>query len=255
MAALHLALIQMRCEKRAMEANLAAMEAYLRDARARGAEIVCFPEACITGYVDPLKYPDALLAVDGPQVARFLGLTRETRLTALAGIIERNPAGKPYITQVTARNGELLSVYRKRTIPEEEAHLFMPGPDAPVPWRHAAGMLGTAICADISDPTVFAAHARNGARLIFEAAAPGLYGEQATRDWRSGYEWWRGECFTRLGGYARELGVFIAVATQAGRTCDEDFPGGGYVFGPDGACLAESGDWSEGILSTTVDIA
>ena len=45
----------------------------------------------------------------------------------------------------------------------------------------------------------------------------------------------------------------MAVATQAGRTADEDFPGGGYVFGPSGACIAESGDWSEGMLLANVE--
>ena len=156
----------------------------------------------------------------------------------------------------------MLAIYRKMTIPDEEAHLYMPGGVAPAVWRHptraAAGaphvICGTAICADISNHAVFAENATQGARLIFEAAAPGLYGEQATRDWRSGYEWWRGECHTKLAGYARKLGVTIAVATQASRTSDEDFPGGGYIFGPDGACVAESGDWSEGVLYATVEI-
>jgi hypothetical protein len=64
--------------------------------------------------------------------------------------------------------------------------------------------------------------------VVFEVAAPGLYGEQATRDWRSGYEWWRGECHEYLSAYARDYGLWIAVATQAGRTVDEDFPGGEY---------------------------
>jgi predicted amidohydrolase len=42
--------------------------------------------------------------------------------------------------------------------------------------------------------------------------------------------------------------VHIAVATQAGRTVDEDFPGGGYVFDPGGTTVAETGDWQEGLL-------
>ncbi|MBF6589650.1 MAG: carbon-nitrogen hydrolase family protein [Ktedonobacterales bacterium] len=115
--------------------------------------------------------------------------------------------------------------------------------------------IGLAICADIENPRVFADNAQHGARLIFEAAAPGLDGPQATRDWSAGYQWWRQECQTRLASYARENRVPIAVATQAGRTVDEDFPGGGYVFGPDGACLAATADWSVGALYVTLDIA
>jgi predicted amidohydrolase len=48
--------------------------------------------------------------------------------------------------------------------------------------------------------------------------------------------------------YARDNRIFIAVVTQAGRASDEDFPGGAYVFTPGGVCLAETPDWSEGIL-------
>lgn len=288
MAAVTLALVQMRCEKGAIDANLAAIAAYLRVARERGAEIVCFPEGSITGYVTATSDPDALVAADGPEVARFVALTRNTHLTALAGFVERNPVGLPYNTQIVAHDGQVLAVYRKVTIPDEDAQFYAPGTAAPSVWNHPLQLVppdvplvsrrpvmsapahfplssqgrgqgwglpcGTAICADISNPAVFAQNASQGARLIFEAAAPGLYGEQATRDWRSGYEWWRDECYTKLGGYAREHGVTIAVATQAGRTRDEDFPGGGYVFGPDGACVAESGDWSEGVLYATVDI-
>jgi len=250
------ALVQMRCEKGAIDENLAATRAHLREARARGAEIACFPEASITGYVDPARHPGALVAVDGPEVARFVALTGEAGVTALAGIIEAHPGGLPFITQVVARDGALLGVYRKRTIPEDEAHLFAPAdPNAtPRVFAHPAAPFGVAICADIDNPAVFADGARAGARLVFECAAPGLYGAQETRDWRAGHAWWRGECEEKLGRYARENGIFIAVATQAGRTSDEDFPGGGYLFGPDGALLAATPDWSAGVLYATVPL-
>jgi predicted amidohydrolase len=119
-------------------------------------------------------------------------------------------------------------------------------------FSHPRARFSIAICADIGSPEVFAAGARQGAQVIFEAAAPGLYGEQATRDWRSGYEWWRGECMTKISQYARDNRVPIAVATQAGRTIDEDFPGGGFVFGADGSCLAATPDWSTGTLYATI---
>jgi predicted amidohydrolase len=256
MPSLQIALAQLRCEKGAIAANLAAHEEALRAAGGQGVEIVCFPEASISGYVDPTCYPRALLSLDGPEVACFLAMTRETRLTALAGIVEANaddPAGRPYLTQVVARDGALLGAYRKRTIPDEEVHIFTPGGPARV-FAHHTATFGVAVCADIDDPAVFADCARLGARVIFEAAAPGLYGAEATRDWRSGYAWWRGECEMKLGRYARENGIFIAVATQAGRTSDEDFPGGGYVFGPDGALLAATSDWSAGVLYATLPL-
>lgn len=255
MRELRIALAQMRCEKGDVAANLDTMAGYLRAAAHAGAEIVAFPETSITGYVDPVRYPEALVRLDGPEVARFVALTRETpSTTAIAGIVEANPDGPPYLTQIAARDGAVVCSYRKRTIPEEEAHLFTPGPPAPAVFIHAGLICGLAVCADIEDAAVFADCARLGARIVFECAAPGLYGEQATRDWRSGFEWWRGECFTKLGRDAREQGIWIAVATQAGRTRDEDFPGGGYLFAPDGGCAQQTPDWSEGMLYATVPL-
>ena len=166
--------------------------------------------------------------------------------TVIAGLVEANPDGRPFISQVVARAGELLGCYRKRTIPDDEAELFAAGTVARV-FAHPKAVFGVAICADIDDAAVFAECAGQGARVVFEMAAPGLYGPQETRDWRAGYEWWRNECLTKLGRYARENGIAIAVATQAGRTCDEDFPGGGYVFSADGVCISSTPDWSEGI--------
>jgi len=254
MPELRIALAQMRCEKGDAAANLDTLAGSLRAAARAGAEIAAFPEASITGYVDPERYPEALVRLDGPEVARFAALTRETPVTAIAGIVEDNPHGPPYLTQIVARGGAVVCSYRKRTIPEEEAHLFTPGPPAPAVFRHAGLTCGLAVCADIEDQAVFADCARLGARIVFECAAPGLYGERATRDWRSGFEWWRGECFTKLGRYARGQGIWIAVATQAGRTRDEDFPGGGYLFAPDGRCLQQTSDWSEGVLYVTVPL-
>lgn len=244
----------MRCEKGAIDANLAAMHDAIVAAAAHGAEIVAFPEASITGYNDPARYPSAVLHVDGPEVARFVAMTRAPAITALAGLLENNPAGQPFITHVVARAGRMLGVYRKRTIPDDEAGLFAAGSEACI-FEHPTARFGVAICADIDSPAVFAESAALGARVVFEVAAPGLYGPQAGRDWRAGFEWWRDECRARLGRYARENGIAIAVATQAGRTCDEDFPGGGYVFAPDGACVLATPDWSEGVLYATIPLA
>jgi predicted amidohydrolase len=244
---LKIALAQMRCEKGAIDDNLAIIQRSLHEAISQNVDIICFPEMSITGYIDPTRQPEAMLRLDSPAVAHFVAMTSGTGITALAGFVEANPEGKPFITQVVARDGKLLDYYRKKTIITDEVAWFAPGAAVSV-FAHQKATCGLAVCADIEDPAIFAENARRGAQIIFEAAAPGLYGEQATRNWQAGYDWWRGECHTKLGRYARDNHVSIAVATQAGRTIDEDYPGGGYVFGPDGVCLIETPDWSEGIL-------
>ena len=252
---LRIGLIQMRCEKAAIDENLASISGTLDEAAARAIDIVGFPEMSISGYADPTRFPQAILRLDGPEVSRFLQITaRAPRTTVLAGLIEANPdgAGKPFITQIAARNGQLLGHYRKVTIQDEEEAWFSAGEQVPI-FKHDWLNFGIAICADIENETVFAECARQKASMVFELAAPGLYGEQATRNWQSGFEWWRGECRNYLSRYAAQYKIWIPVATQAGRTIDEDFPGGGFVFAPGGACLYETPDWSEGAVYLDLD--
>jgi predicted amidohydrolase len=247
-----IALIQMQCEKAATHKNLELIAAYLKEADSRGVEMIGFPEMCLSGYADPLKYPQAVLDLHGPEVAQLLKITEPCTATVLVGLIEKNPAGKPYITQLVIRQGILLGCYRKVTIKDEEVEWFSPGQDIPV-FRLNDLTFGISICADISNELVFAECQRQGARIIFELAAPGLYGEQTERNWQSGYAWWEGECQKYLGGYAQKYGLWIGVATQAGRTMDEDFPGGGYLFDPNGDRRYATTDWLPGAVYLELD--
>ena len=250
---LKIGLIQMFCEKAAIAENLERTAGYIAEAAARDVDVIGFPEMSITGYVDPTRQPEAIIRLDGPEVAQVMEMTRGLSLTVLAGLIEENPGGKPFITQVAIHDGELLGFYRKRRIEDEEVEWFSPGDVVPV-FDHGDLTFGVAICADLGSHEVFEACARQGVQIVFELAAPGLYGEQATRDWRSGFEWWEGECEKYLGQYTQEYGIWVAVATQAGRTVDEDFPGGGYVFAPDGRRLFATPDWSAGAVYLEIDL-
>ena len=245
-------LIQMFCEKAAIAENLEGTEGCLDEVVAYDLDIVCFPEMSTTGYADPTKFADAVIRLDGVEVGQLLEMTRGKSTTVLAGLIEENPQGKPFITQIVVQDRRLLGFYRKKRIVDEEADWFSPGESIST-FTHGEVPFGVAICADISSPEVFAECARQGARIVFEAAAPGLHGDQATRDWRAGFEWWKAECQKYLSRYAKRYGLWVAVATQAGRTVDEDFPGGGYVFAPDGRCLYSTSDWLPGAAYLEID--
>jgi len=250
---LRIALAQMLCEKGALDANLEATVRIIREAADRGVDIVGFPEASLTGYVDPSRYPEALLRLDGDIIIRLLAATRDIETTALVGIVELRPAELPYVTQLVIRNGELLGIYRKRTIVDDDLFQYTAGSSAPI-FHHKGLPFGIAICSDLGNEEVFAAAARQGAAIVFELAAPGLYGEQATRNWQSGFQWWEGECRKYLSTYARTYGIWTAVATQAGRTIDEDFPGGAYLFDPTGRRRFAPPDGSPGVVALSLDL-
>jgi len=244
----------MRCEKGAIAQNLDSMAACLTEASRREIDVLGFPEMCLTGYANPIQSPEVALRLDGPEMADLLRATQSFQGTVLAGLIEANPAGKPFITHIVARQGQLLGAYRKVTIKDDEVEWFSPGKDYPI-FQHDTLPFGIAICADLSTREVFAQGHRHGAQLMFELAAPGLYGEQETRDWGSGYRWWESECQKYLSQYAHDFGMWVLVATQAGRTKDEDFPGGGFVFAPGGERVFATADGSSGAVFIEIDLA
>lgn len=251
-AGVKIGLVQMRCEKGAIAENLESLSRYLAEAERRGIDIIGFPEMSITGYADPNKYPNAAISLDGKEIDSLLKMTEGRKFSVLAGLIEKNSTGRLFITQIVIRDGKLSGFYRKITLKDEEAEWFSPG-EAVTVFKHDDLTFGVSICADIDSEEIFAKCAGQGAQIVFELAAPGLYGEQATRNWRSGYEWWEGECLKYLPGYAKKYGIWIAVATQAGRTVDEDFPGGGYVFSPDGNRVYTTPDWLPGAAYIKLD--
>ena len=169
----------------------------------------------------------------------------------VAGIVERNTAGAPFMSQGVIRGGSLVGTYRKINLAPDEIGLFSPGAE-PLLWRQGDVDFGVAVCADIESEGLFQGYAQSGAKVVLLLAAPGLYGPQSTRDWQEGYAWWRDKCRGQLGSYAGTYGLHIAVATQAGRTVDEDFPGGAYLFDDRGDLIAETADGAEGMLIVDV---
>src|SRR5947209_4633754 len=127
MSTIKIALIQMLCEKGTIDRNLASIYTYLQAGRSQGVDIICFPEMSITGYINPTRCPEAVLHLNGPEVARFVAMTKDIPVTAIAGLAEANPQGKPFITQIVAHEGRLLGVYRKKTIADDEVAWFAAG--------------------------------------------------------------------------------------------------------------------------------
>lgn len=246
-------LVQMYCPKGDIQANLTSTQKYIEEAASKNVDFICFPEMSITGYINPKNYPDALLSLESPEVAQFIKMTENNNVTAIAGIAEKNPNGKPFITQIIAYKGELFGYYRKTNIAQDEES-FQAGSKISV-FGHPLLKFGVSVCADIDKKEIFEEYSHQGAQIVFEAAAPGLHGSQETRNWQRGFNWWKNECLTKLAVYAHAYKIYIATATQSGRTVDEDFPGGGYVFDPQGETLCSSPDWKDGVLYADIDIS
>ena len=255
---MNIGLIQMVCEKGALQQNLKATANFMTEAAGLGVDILVFPETSLSGYSNPQLYPNVVIGLDSLEVAEFLDMTRGKSMTVLAGLLEENPHGKPYITHIVARDGCLVGWQRKMTIGQEQngqlENWYTVSSTVNV-FKHGDITFGIAICADLGNPFVFSECARQGAQIVFEVAAPGLFGDQVSRDWSSGFRWWEGEILKAMTQYTQEHRYWTAVATQAGRTVDEDFPGGAYVFSPDGCRAFATPNGQSGAVYLEIDLS
>jgi predicted amidohydrolase len=240
-------LAAIQCPKGDIEANLAAHRALLAEAAAAGCELALFPEMSLTGSVDPVAHPERLIGPDHPAIAALAGATGEAGAGACFGVAERSPGGAAHITQVFAAAGQVLGGQRKRHLGEGE-EAFTAATE-PVIFSCAGARFGVAICAEAGYDGPFDAAAAGGARLVLFPAAPGLYGRRTGEaSWREGFAWWEGSALGDARRHARRLGLWIALAGQAGSTVDEDFPGLAALVGPDGEVTVRLPDWRPGVL-------
>jgi predicted amidohydrolase len=161
-----IALVQMFCGFGEVDANLAAMRAFARRAKADGAEMVVFPELTISGiYKDP-KVWELAQSLDGPSVRAALDLSRAEGLYIGFGFTERAPEGLPYNAYaVAAPRGELAGVYRKNYIPHLEVPFWQGHRERPV-FDLGGRRFAVAICWDNTEEELLAHYGRAGARVV-----------------------------------------------------------------------------------------
>lgn len=242
-----IALVQIKSEPGEIARNAREMKKFIAKAKQNRAEIICFPELNITGYINPQKYPQGILDLKNNGIQKIVQLSAKNKLVIIAGLAEKSAETKPLISQLVATNGRIIGVYRKQIIKDKETSWYSAG-KRNIIFEYKSKEFGIAICADIDEPIIFKKYKEMGADFVFVCAAPDLYGTRNPRDWQKGYLWWQNNLKEKVGKYAKEYGLYIGVSTAAGRTKDADFPGGGYVFSPKGDLVTSTKNWEEGIL-------
>jgi predicted amidohydrolase len=236
-------------QKGDLDGNLARHLAMLEQARAHGCDLAVFPEFSLTGSVDPRRHPERALSVDAEPVRALLQGTFRSGVAAVFGIAER--AGPAFhITQVFGHGGRLGGVYRKRHLAEGEED-YSTGEGAGV-FQLGAARFGVTLCAEGEVDFPWTDAAAGGAAVVLFCSAPGLHGRRTDeRGWRDGHARWLSAGLGDAVRHARRLGVPVAMATQAGSTEDEDFPGLAALVSPAGE-VARLPDWRPGCLVVEV---
>ncbi|WP_270672210.1 N-carbamoylputrescine amidase [Aeromonas sp. QDB17] len=246
-----------------LERNLDTAESLVRDAAARGANLVLLQELFATPYFCIEQYHGHLALAEPFEqsrvLRRFSALARELGVVLPISWFER--AGNACFNSLAMADadGRLLGVYRKTHIPNaigyQEKEYFSPGDTGFRVWDTAAGRIGVGICWDQWFPEAARAMALQGAELLLYPTAigsePGAEGHDSRDHWQ----------LTQRGHAAANIMPVIAANRVGHEVATRDpelqmrFYGSSFITDHKGALLAEADRDTPGVLVRELDLA
>ena len=240
-------------------ANIANAEKLVRQAAARGAQIVLLQELFETPYFCQKPNPDYLQLASALEsneaVAHFRQVARELEVVLPISFFERAGRARFNSVAVIDADGSVLGLYRKSHIPDgpgyHEKYYFNPGDTGFKVWNTRYARIGVGICWDQWFPECARAMALQGAELLFYPTAIGSEPHDPTISSRA--HWQR----VQQGHAGANLMPLIA-SNRIGREDQEDyhitFYGSSFIADQFGAKVAELGEHEEGILLHDFDL-
>lgn len=119
MSPLRVATVQLNHRAGDKAGNFQLIESFVRSAAQQGVELIVFPEMCVTGYwhVRNLDRPDIEALAEaiphGETTRALLALSKETKMSIGAGLIERDVDGRLYNSYVVAMPNGKWARHRK----------------------------------------------------------------------------------------------------------------------------------------------
>jgi N-carbamoylputrescine amidase len=253
-------LIQRACALDPKE-NFAKAADGIREAAARGAQIICLEELFRSQYFCREENHDRFdLAepIPGPSTEALGKLAAELRVVIIASLFERRAAGLYHNTAaVLDTDGSLLGIYRKMHIPDDplyyEKFYFTPG-DLGVPnFDTRYGRIGVLVCWDQWYPEAARLASLRGANILFYPTAIGWHPSEKREFGAAQLDAWR----TIQRSHAIANGTFVAAVNRVGfegpPESGIEFWGSSFVADPFGQVLAEASSSAEETLIVECD--
>ncbi len=159
-----IAIVQFEIAHLDREKNFQRIENFIERAKAAEANIIVFPEDCITGSI----FGDfTRLDASNNNRDAFRVLAREYNIDIVTGSsMERTLEGNFNTSYYIDARGEVLGMYQKNHLYPSEYAFLKPGTEAPV-FETAYGKAGIVICWDMLFPEIFERLKRQGAEVIY----------------------------------------------------------------------------------------
>ena len=261
-------LVQMSATPEPAENMQRAME-FVRQAAARGAQIVCLPELFQTQYFcqrEDSTLFDLAEPIPGPATQKLGEFAKELGIVLIASLFEKRAAGVYHNTAVIFdADGTMLGLYRKMHIPDDplyyEKYYFTPGDLGFRAFDTNVGRVGTLVCWDQWYPEGARLTALQGAHVLFYPTAIGWHPAEKAEFGEAQHDAWR----TIQRAHAIANGVYVAVVNRAGHETGNirgksapgaglEFWGGSFLCDPFGRVIAEASHDKEEILLGEVDL-
>ena len=163
------------------EKSIEKADRLVREAAARGANVILLPELFETWYFCQERryssYDLALPLEENPAVAHFCGLAGELGVVLPISFYERDETVLYNSVAMIDADGSILGVYRKTHIPDDhfyqEKFYFTPGDTGFKVWYTKFGRIGVGICWDQWFPETARCMALMGAELLLYPTAIG----------------------------------------------------------------------------------
>ncbi len=253
------ALVQSSCSQDPTE-NMTTARSKIRDAAAKGAQIICLQELFTTRYFCQTEDYDAFAyaeSVPGPSTLVMQEIARELEVVIVASFFEFRARGLYHNTAVVIdADGSYLGKYRKMHIPDDpgfyEKFYFTPGDLGYKVFKTRYATIGVLICWDQWYPEAARLTALKGADILFYPTAIGwASGEESSEVRRSQLEAWR----TIQLSHAVANGVFVAAANRVGSEDQLEFWGNSFVSDPFGQIVAEAAHQDEALILAHCDLS
>ena len=241
-------------------ANIANAEKLVRQAAARGAQIILLQELFETPYFCQKPNPDYLqLAApteENPAILHFQALARELQVVLPISFFERAGRARFNSIAIIDADGSNLGVYRKSHIPDgpgyHEKYYFNPGDTGFKVWNTRYAKIGVGICWDQWFPECARSMALLGAEVLFYPTAIGSEPHDKTISSRD--HWQR----VQQGHAGANLMPLIAsnrIGNEAQDGYDITFYGSSFIANQFGEKVEELNETEEGVLVHTFDLA
>jgi N-carbamoylputrescine amidase len=259
-ARFRIGLVQMACSIDPNE-NFAKAEWRIREAAARGAQIVCLQELFRSQYFcreENAALFDLAESIPGPSTASLSRLAAELGVVVVASLFERRTAGVYHNTAVIVdADGALLGIYRKMHIPDDplyfEKFYFTPGDLGFRTFDTRFGRIAALVCWDQWYPEAARLAALAGAQVLFYPTAIGWHPAEKEEFGAAQHDAWR----TIQRAHAIANGVYVAAVNRVGFEGPPlhglEFWGGSFVSDPFGQVIAEAPHDREEILIAECD--